>query len=373
MPYKIPEEMPLAQTVSLMITEDCNLRCKYCYEPNKTKRTMSFDTLKRVVDFVLDQPVTIDRVVWEFMGGEPLLEFDLIKQAVIYIESEMRRRDHPWRNSRLYATTTNGTMFTPEIKKQLEANRCIFSVGLSLDGIPYVHNMNRSSSYDRVMENFRWWRETFPWNTIKATVNKESLPYLADSVIHLVGLGLDKIYMNNVFEDVWDSNDVDIFREQLYKVADYLLEDGRYERVYVSYFPREYREDFREIEERNWCGCGTCMLSVDVDGNFYPCHRFQVLSLRSNLKVGDIDSGYDYNMLRPFTYCNMKNLQGEYREKCRSCRHRSLCSWCTAYNYDVTGSIFERAPMPCDMIEAQAEVNKYFFEQIARLEQGVDN
>lgn len=368
MPYKIPESMPLAKTISFMVTEDCNLRCRYCYETNKRKRTMSIDTLKQAVDFMLDQPVDIGFVVWEFMGGEPLLAFDLIKQAVIYIEAELERRNHPWQNHRLYSITTNGTMFTPEIKRELEANRCILSVGLSLDGIPYVHNMNRYNSYNRVMENFDWWRKTFPWNTVKATVNKDSLPYLADSVIHLIELGLDKIYMNNVFEDVWDKEDAKIFREQLYRVADYLLEDSRYERIYVSYFRHEYQEDRVKTEERNWCGCGTCMVSVDVDGNLYPCHRFQTLSYRPNLKIGDINTGYNYNLLRPFAYCNIRNLQGEYRDKCWSCEHRCLCSWCTAYNYDVTGTIFQRAPMPCDMIAAQAEVNRYFFGRIAELE-----
>lgn len=373
MGYKKPRENEIAQTVSFMVTEKCNLRCTYCYEENKKHITMDFQVAKDAVDYILSLPVKHEKGIFEFIGGEPLVEFDLVYDIITYIDNKLKELDHPWKDDRLYAITTNGTLFTDRIKEVLERNRKMLSVGLSLDGTKEAHDLNRKNidgggSYDEIMKNFNWWRKTFPWNTIKATVNHDTLPFLFESVKHLIELGLDRIEINNVFENVWDEDDPELFKEELIKIADYLIDTGLYEEIYVAYFTHIFREQTNDLEHRSWCGSGTSMISIGLNGELYPCHRFQTLSKRDNLAIGNIYDGIDENKLKPFKYVNLQTIQGEYKKKCNECEYRNMCSWCTAYNYDVSGSIFRREGMFCDMVAAQYEANKYFFDRIEEVE-----
>jgi|Wag4MinimDraft_13_1082653.scaffolds.fasta_scaffold01636_4 radical SAM peptide maturase (CXXX-repeat target family) len=373
MRYKKPKDNPIAQTVSFMITEKCNLRCTYCYEENKKHITMDLDVAKDAVDYILNKPVKHDKGIFEFIGGEPLVEFDLMYDIIKYIDEKLIDLDHPWKNNRIYSITTNGTLFTDKIKEILKRNRNKLSVGISLDGSKIAHDLNRKTvegngSYDKIMEDFDWWRKTFPWNNIKATVNHDTLPYLFESVKHLIDLGLDRIEINNVFENVWTEDDPEIFKNQLIKLADYLIDTGLYEDIYVGYFTHLYNSDGEDLKYRNWCGSGTSMISIGINGELYPCHRFQTLSQRDNLAIGDIYNGIDQNKLKPFEYVNLQTIQGEYKKKCNECEYKKMCSWCTAYNYDVSGSIFRREGMFCDMVEAQYKANKYFFEKIEEVE-----
>lgn len=368
MGYKKRKENPLAQIVSFMITEKCNLRCTYCYEEDKKHITMDYEVAKDAVDFFLEQPIKEERGIFEFIGGEPLAESELLFKIIKYIDKRLFELDHPWKKNVLYAITTNGTLFTDEIKEVLERNRKKLSVGLSIDGTREAHNLNRDNSYDDIIEDLDWWQKTFPWNSIKATVNHETLPMLSDSVKHLIGLGLKDIQINNVFENVWEDGDPKIFKRELIKIADYLIEDKRYEDIYVAYFNENYNAEAADTLTRNWCGSGTNMVSIGLNGELYPCHRFQTLSERENLSIGSIYEGINENKLKPFEYVNIKSIQGEYRDKCLECDYKQICSWCTAYNYDVSGSLFERRDMFCDMVEAQYEANEYFFNRIKEVE-----
>jgi radical SAM protein with 4Fe4S-binding SPASM domain len=107
------------------------------------------------------------------------------------------------------------------------------------------------------------------------------------------------------------------------------------------------------------------MTSIGINGELYPCHRFQTLSQRENLAIGDIYNGVDENKLKPFDYVNLSTIQGEYRQKCMDCEYKQMCSWCTAFNYDSSGSLFKRDEMFCEMVEAQYEANEYFFNKIS--------
>ncbi len=93
------------QDITLSITEDCNLRCKYCYMVHKSEfKVMSFDTAKKIVDFVLAQEVKKENVVWNFIGGEPTIEMDLIDKITDYIKIKQYALRHPWRNHYMFYT-----------------------------------------------------------------------------------------------------------------------------------------------------------------------------------------------------------------------------------------------------------------------------
>lgn len=97
------------QDITLCVTEECNLRCKYCYMYNKNSvHVMSIDTAKKAVDFILSQEVKFPAAVWNFIGGEPTLEMDLVDEITDYIKYRMYELDHPWFEQHAFLIETNG-------------------------------------------------------------------------------------------------------------------------------------------------------------------------------------------------------------------------------------------------------------------------
>lgn len=367
MPYKNKVESIMGKTRTLHITENCNLNCRYCYEKNKTLKTMSIDTAKKVINYFFEDIVKNkeDNIIWELIGGEPLLDVNLIKEIVDYILFNVDKYGLNVQKH-FISLTTNGTLFTNTAKDFLTEYRkkINLSVSISLDGVRDIHNYNRNNSYDTIMKDFWWWRKNFPHNTIKATLNREALPYIFDSIrLFVDDFKLDYIFMNTVFENVWQENDSEIYYNQLIKTADFLLENYRYEDYFVSLFDKSLLHTSKEGMQI-WCGCGNKMLAADSDGILYPCLRFKTTSNQPSWKCGDIVNGIDVNKLLPFKfYHNLNN-----NSKCLSCEYKSGCAWCPASCYDELGSIFQRTEFYCDMHIKRVEANRYFFNKIAKIE-----
>lgn len=359
-----------ATTRTFYVTEDCNLRCRYCYEENKCKNSMNIETAKKAFDYFIPGAIKTNEEgkynIWEFIGGEPFMEIDLIEEMTDYMLLKYKEHNmDPHKN--ILSFTTNGTLFTPRIKEYLMNTKALtgVSVGLSIDGVKEIHDYNRSDSFDEVMKNYWWWRRTFPWNTIKSTLNHDSLPYIADSVKFFVEeLKLQDIWMNIVFENVWEDGDADLYKEQLYKVADYLLEDNRYTNVFLSLFDPVLLMDSKNLS-KSWCGCGNSMMAVDPEGKLYPCLRFRTLNKQQYWDCGNIENGVNWNKLLPFKFYHNLNQES----KCNTCDIRSGCAWCPGQCYDELGTIFERTLHCCDLHRARVDVNKYFFNEIAKKEQ----
>ena len=297
---------------------------------------MSKEVLAKAVDTL---PRT-EETIWDFIGGEPLLEIGLIDYASNLIVKL------PGRN--LMSTTTNGTQFNrPEVRRVLEKYSKKRSVGLSLDGPKHVHDANRCNSFDQVMEYFDWWKKTFPWCSTKSTVNKRTLPYLAESIQFLVELGLKTIPINLVYEEAWDSNDEDTLREQLELASTYLKWSGKLNEVEVTILSKNFSTP--PETRRNWCGTGEHMVAVDPVGNLYPCNRFSDLKLPP---IGTLDTGVNPERLFPFLVSH-KKLDG-----CDSCDIMGKCPGCLAYDYEATGTLYKRAINNCNMHKIVLEANK---------------
>lgn len=171
------------RTVELIVAEGCNLKCAYCFEHFKRPVRMEFPTAKEAVDRYLTSEDGVEEVTFEFMGGEPMISYPLIRRVVEYVES----RD--WPKAYHFSMSTNGTLFSEKNKSWFIQRKDTFTPMLSLDGTKYVHDLNRSGSYDRVMENIDFFREHWPFQTMKMTVNDRSLPHLADGVLSILALG----------------------------------------------------------------------------------------------------------------------------------------------------------------------------------------
>lgn len=365
------------KNITFCVTEDCNLICKYCYMTGKNSfNKMTFDVARKAVDYILSNREFFNEagVVWEFIGGEPFLEIELIDQITDYIKRQMYLLNHPWFNKYMLSFASNGLLYgRPNVQEYIYKNKEHISIGISIDGNKIKHDKQRikkdgSGSYEDVVKNIPLWLEQFPNTYTKSTFSHEDLPYLKDSIIHLWSLGIKNVAANVIFEDAWHKGDDIIFEEQLRQLGDYIIENKLWKDYSVRFF--EPFIGFPLDEEQlymNYCGSGK-MLAIDCKGDFYPCVRFYDFSL-NNRKIKPIGNIYDgiYNdRLRPFYALN---LISQSKEECIKCEVATGCAWCTGNNYDSaeTSTIYQRATFNCMMHKANIRANKYFWDMYSKV------
>lgn len=367
----------MAKTITFIVTKDCQLACKYCYLVGKnTKERMSWEVAKAAIDYILDreQEFVQGSVIWDFIGGEPFLEIDLIDKICDYLKVEMFRRNHHWFDSYRFSFSTNGINYHErKIQRFIEKNHNHLSIGLTIDGTELKHDMNRvykvsgKGSYKDVVKNIPLWLQQFPEASTKVTISSPDIPYITESVLHLYDLGIKEVNINCVFEDVWKEGDDVLFEDQLVKLADAIIDQRLFEEHSCSFFMEHLGKPLdRELENQNWCGAGL-MLAIDAAGNFYPCTRFAAYSLRSKPAwiIGNIYNGIDQNKLRPFL---MLDRITQSTEECIDCEVAGGCAWCQGENYDAaeTHTIYQRATAYCKMHKARVRGNNYYWNKLFR-------
>ena len=340
---KIPDAWREGKTkeITFCITEACNLACKYCYMKGKnTTNKMSFETAKKVVDDILSNREFFNQeaVVWDFIGGEPFLEINLIDKISDYIKLQMYNTNHPWFNKYRFNFASNGLLYrTPDVQRYIKKNKGHICIAISVDGNKIKHDLQRikpdgSGSYDDVMKNVPLWLEQFPEASTKATFAHADLPYLKDSIISLWDNGIKMVAANVVFEYDWHDGDDEIFEEQLRELADYVLENKLWEEYSVRFFSPNIGFPLKDEElKNNFCGAGT-MLAIDYKGRYFPCIRFLDFTMtnKEGLRIGDVDSGINTDKVRPFLALT---LESQSKEECIKCEVASGCAWCTGFNY----------------------------------------
>ena len=366
-----------SKSITFIVTKDCQLACKYCYLVGKNeKERMPWEVAKQAIDYILshEEDMREESVVWDFLGGEPFLEIELIDKICDYLKVEMYRRNHHWFNSYRFSFSTNGINYhTDKVQHFIKKNREHLSIGITIDGTEMKHDLNRvykgdgRGSYADVVRNIPLWLSQFPNGGTKVTISSADIPYIKESVLHLYSLGIHEVNINCVFEDVWKEGDDARFEEQLMQLADAII-DGEYYRDYACSFFSEYLGKPLDcvLQNQNWCGAGR-MLAVDAAGNFYPCTRFAQYSLRSKKAwiIGNIHDGIDKNKLRPFLTLD-RCTQSE--QKCIDCEVAEGCAWCQGENYDAadTPTIYQRSTAICLMHKARVRANNYYWNKLFR-------
>lgn len=369
----------MAKNITFIVTKDCQLACKYCYLVGKNeKERMSWDVAKRAIDYILgrENEFTEESVIWDFIGGEPFLEIDLIDKICDYLKTEMYRRNHHWFESYRFSFSTNGINYhTDKVQNFIKKNLNHLSIGITIDGTREKHDLNRiwkgegpeRGSYDSVVRNIPLWISQFPDAGTKVTISSADIPYIKESVLHLYSLGIHEVNINCVFEDVWQDGDDRLFEEQLMLLADAII-DGEYYKDYACSFFTEHMGKPMDckLENNNWCGAGK-MLAIDAAGNFYPCTRFAQYSLRDKKAwiIGNINDGIDKNKLRPFLTLDRCTQSAQ---ECIDCEVASGCAWCQGENYDAadTPTIFQRSTAICKMHKARVRANNYYWNKLFR-------
>lgn len=369
-----------SRELSFFVTADCTLDCSYCYLPGKNTTTrMPFEIAKKAIDyFVSNSPkiFTEQRLILDFIGGEPLIEIDLMDQVVDYFKVLTYKQKHHWFNNYRIMMTTNGTLCkSKKFERFLEKNLENAFVAISLDGTKEKHDGSRKykntdkGSYDDVVESCRFIREKTANTNIKATFSSKDLKYLKDSILHLHSLLKDtEIFANVIYENVWQEGDDKLFESQLQELADYIIDNDLYEDININFFS-EYdtlgRPYHHSQLEGHWCNTGHQVI-VGPDGAFYPCNRFIDYSLfnQKSRKIGDVTTGINFDKLRPFRVINLGNCSDS---ECISCDVAVGCGMCSGLSYDDSeiGTIFNRTKYICKMHKARTRAHKYYWNRLA--------
>ncbi len=378
-----PWKLGSSKTITFIVTKDCQLACKYCYLVGKNnKERMLWTIAKAAIDYILDQEIEMkeESVIWDFIGGEPFLEIELIDKICDYLKTEMFRKNHHWFNSYRFSFSTNGINYhTEKVQNFIQKNRDHLSIGITIDGTKEKHDLNRvykfqcgdekeeRGSYVDVVSNIPLWLKQFPYAGTKVTISCADIPYIKESVLHLYSLGIHEVNINCVFEKVWNEGDDCLFEKQLLQLADAIIDNEYYRDYTCSFFSEHIGKSLDcKLQNQNWCGAGR-MLAIDAAGNFYPCTRFAQYSLREKNAwiIGNIYDGIDKNKLRPFLTldrCTQSSIE------CIDCEVAEGCAWCQGENYDAadTPTAYQRATAICKMHKARVRANNYYWNKLYR-------
>lgn len=365
------------QTIEFVVTQECNMRCKYCYMVGKnSENILSFSTAKKAIDYILKEEnedlFEQKALSINFIGGEPLLEIDLIDKICDYFKCMLFEKGHKWFNLFIINIGTNGLLYdSPKVQKFLQKNKGKVSLNITIDGIKEKHDMQRvypdgRGTYEDVLRNVKLWLKQSPLAMTKVTIGHDDIKYLKDSIIYLWKLGMNDVPANIVFENIWEDGDDERFYLQLRELADYIVDNHLWDTYNTTLFSERLglpltQMDFKGRE----CGSGG-MITIDASGKFYPCVRFMDYSLehQDSVSIGDIDNGLDLERIRAFVNCD---LEHQSDKECLECSIASECSHCLAHNYDVSemGTLFQRNKHICKMHKARVRANNYYW---ARLE-----
>lgn len=320
---------------TVCLTHACQLNCIYCYEKQKDNHSrMNYYKAIEVIDSIFENaPSNVDGVEICFIGGEPLLEYNLIKQIVEYY----RIKEHQPNKDFIFSATTNGALLTKSMKEWLSENKDMLILCLSLDGTKETQDHNRDNSFDKI--DLEFFLNTYPDQGVKMTLSDFSLPRLYENVVFIHSIGFKRIRGVNLFEGDFDfSNEkyIEVLIPQLKKLVDfYSLPEN--EQLYNALFDKRLeltRSEFRRKKKN--CGIGGYGVRFyDVDGESYPCVMCTPMTLTANQLKSISTVDFEDDSLFVDSFCN------------ESCYIYPVCSNCAGSNYIRTGEFNKRDYSKC--------------------------
>ncbi len=349
----------VVKALCLHIAHTCNLNCSYCFASqgkyHGDRALMSFEVGKRAFDFLVENSGSRRNLEVDFFGGEPLMNFDVVKELVAYARSIEKEKGKNFR----FTLTTNGMLIDDDVIDF--ANREMSNVVLSLDGRKEIHDRYRvdyagNGSWERIVPKFQ--------KLVKARDGKNyymrgtfthANPDFLEDIKTMLDLGFTELSMEPVVAAETDSEaltaeDMPIVMEQYEKLAELMLQREREGRSFTFY---HYMLDLKGgpcIYKRiSGCGSGTEYMAVTPWGDLYPCHQFVG---EEKFKLGDIWQGVTNHPVQDeFAACNVYA-----REECRNCWARLYCSGgCAANAYHATGSVRGVYEYGCELFRKRME------------------
>lgn len=317
------------KTIMLLVTYKCNLRCSYCYEPKTKDFRMTVDRAKQIIrEQMSSLSDDYDSVEIQFMGGEPLLEFSLIRKVSEWLWST----DLAKKVLVLFAPT-NGTLLDSEMKAWFSANNEKIHLGLSFDGDVNMQNINRSSSYSKVDLSF--FATTWPGQSVKMTISPETVSKLSDGVAFLHKTGFKYISADLAVGPgiQWSKQSLASYKKELEKLALFYIENPSL--IPFSMFRINIGSIGKRKQDVKTCSCGENMVCVDWTGKTYACHLFSPVSLPMEKAIR---SNLDYN------FSDHSQFQNSI---CKQCMLNVVCNHCYGMNYICTGNVCEPSSFHC--------------------------
>lgn len=369
------------RNITFQVTDDCCCACTYCYQGHKGHRMMSKDVAKRGVDLLFEM---YDRnegtfinhgtkaIILDFIGGEPLMNIEIIDYICEYFMSECLRRNHPWTYTWRASMISNGALyFEPKVQQFLKKFKGFVSFGITIDGPKEIHDACRiyhdgRGNFDDAFAAMMHYRENYS-NTddTKVTIAPENLNDINKIVRFFRELGIKLIHANCAFEPEWNEEHAKIFYHELKTMADYLLELN--DETTVSLFDENYFEPLDPEDNGNWCGGTGAMLAFDPDGIAYPCLRYMPSSLGPGVKpliCGSIDGIFEepeHKALKE--YLDSITRRSQSTDECWNCPIAKGCAWCSGWNYQLHGTPNSRCTRICWMHKARSLANVYYWNK----------
>lgn len=362
------------QSITLQVTQNCNLNCSYCaYSGSYDNRVhnnkrMDFKVAKKGIDFLVNHSAQNYKINIGFYGGEPLLEFKLIKELITYAQTRINYKDIT------FSITTNGTLLNDEIIRFFADNKV--SLVISLDGPKEIHDSNRifkdgSGSYEIIIRNIKKIKADFPEYFKKIYYNTVLSPYSNFSCIADYYMNFDLLekpnfnanFISNFYlkKEIKYSNEfIKNYNYELFKM--FMSKLNYLDEKQVSDIAKQYynqlklqfyhNRDIKSIPEKvhhsGPCLPGVFKLFMDVEGKFYPCER---VSESSNvMSIGHVDKGFDMEKIR-----DILNIGKITEEECKNCWAIRHCYLCAASADDLKEFSVNKKRKNCASVKIETE------------------
>lgn len=349
----------VVKALCLHIAHSCNLNCSYCFASQGNyhgeRALMSFETGKRALDFLIENSGSRRNLEVDFFGGEPLMNFDVVKRLVAYAREIEKEHNKNFR----FTLTTNGVLIDDDVIDF--ANREMSNVVLSLDGRKEIHDRFRvdyagNGSWEKIVPKFQKLVEARGDKDyyMRGTFTHANPDFLKD-IQQMLDLGFTQLSMEPVVTKSGDPSelteeDLPIVLDQYEKLAELMLKREKEGKPFTFY---HYMIDLKGgpcIYKRiSGCGSGTEYMAVTPWGDLYPCHQFVG---EEKFKLGDIYNGVINKAIQnEFASCNVYA-----REQCRNCWAKLYCSGgCAANAYHATGSVKGVYEYGCKLFKKRME------------------
>ena len=347
------------KAICLHVAHDCNLACKYCFagegEYHGARGLMSFEVGKAALDFLVANSGTRRNLEVDFFGGEPSLNFDVVKRLVEYGRSIEKEHNKNFR----FTYTTNGIILNDEIMEF--CNREMSNVVLSLDGRREVNDRMRvfrggKGSYDNIVSKFQKFADSRGQKDyyIRGTYTHYNTDFAAD-ILHMADLGFKEISIEPVVADPSEpyalkESDLPVLLEQYEILAREMIRRNKKGDGFTFY---HYMIDLDGgpcvVKRVSGCGVGTEYMAVTPNGDLYPCHQF---AGDPNFLLGNVKTGVTNDKVcEQFKECNIYS-----HKECDDCFARMYCSGgCAANAYHSTGSVNGVYKLGCELHKKRIE------------------
>lgn len=349
----------VVKALCLHIAHDCNLACQYCFaeegEYHGRRALMSFEVGKKALDFLIANSGNRRNLEVDFFGGEPLMNWQVVKDLVAYGREQEKLHDKNFR----FTLTTNGVLLNDEIMEF--CNKEMANVVLSIDGRKEVHDKMRpfrkgAGSYDLIVPKFQKFAESRHQDKyyVRGTFTHYNPDFSAD-VLHLADLGFKQISVEPVVAEpkepyaITEEDLPQLFEEYDKLAAEMVRRHKEGDDFNFFHFMIDLEGGPCVAKRLSGCGSGTEYLAVTPWGDFYPCHQFVG---NEKFLLGNVDEGIKNTEIRDeFKCCNVYA-----KEKCRKCFARFYCSGgCAANAYNFSGDICGAYDIGCELQKKRIE------------------